>query len=83
MKSLFLARVHEQEVTHATHAFKECHNTLADRHRLWAARLSLMKEDKVDFFFRMTYFHQLYQRVNGDIQALEMLINSNNGAPSA
>jgi hypothetical protein len=42
-----------------------------------------MKEDKVDFFFRMTYFHQLYQRVNTDIMTLEMLINSDNSEAAA
>ena len=70
-------------LTEASHAFKEVNNSPADRQRDWCARLSLMKEDKVDFFFHMTYFHQLYQRVNTDIMTLEMLINSDNSEATA
>jgi hypothetical protein len=70
-------------VTEASRAFKEVNNSPADRQRQWAARLSLLKEDKIDFFFRMTYFHQLYQRVNTDIMTLEMLINSDNSEAAA
>ena len=70
-------------MTEASRVFKEANNSPADRQRDWCARLSLMKEDKVDFFFRMTYFHQLYQRVNTDIMTLEMLINSDNSEAAA
>jgi hypothetical protein len=35
-----------------------------------------LKEDRSDFFFRMTYFHQLYQRAHNDISALEMLMGT-------
>jgi len=70
-------------VTEASRVFKEANNSPADHQRDWSARLSLMKEDKVDFFFRMTYFHQLYQRVNTDIMTLEMLINSDNSEAAA
>ena len=61
----------------ATRAFKAAHNTPADRQRKWSTRLSLLKEDRSDFFFRMTYFHQLYQRSHNDILALEMLMDTN------
>ena len=63
----------------ATRAFKEANNSPADQQRHWAARLALMKEDKNDYYFRMTYFHHLYNRVNGDIMDLELLMSSNNG----
>ena len=67
----------------ATCAFKEANNSPANQQCHWAAHLSLMKEDKTDYFFCMTYFHHLYNRVNGDIMALELLMNSNNGEAAA
>ena len=70
-------RVHEQEIAEATRAFKATHNTLTDRQCKWSTRLSLLKEDRSDLFFRMTYFHQLYQRAHNDILALEMLMGTN------
>jgi len=83
LTSIFTARIHEQEVTEASHAFKEVNNSPADHQHQWAAHLSLLKEDKIDFFFCMTYFHQLYQHVNTDIMTLEMLINSDNSEAAA
>jgi hypothetical protein len=68
--------VQEQEIAEATRAFKATHNTDADRERKWSTRLSLLKEDRSDYFFRMTYFHQLYQRSHSDILALEMLLGN-------
>ena len=58
-------------------AFKAVHNTPADRQCKWSTHLSLLKEDRSDFFFHMTYFHQLYQRSHNDILALEMLMDTN------
>ena len=69
--------VHEQEVVEAMHAFKVVHNTPADRQCKWSTRLSLLKEDRSNFFFHMTYFHQLYQRSHNDILTLEMLMDTN------
>ena len=69
--------VQEQEIVEATHAFKAAHNTDADRKHKWSTRLSLLKEDCSDYFFHMTYFHQLYQCSHSDILALEMLLGNN------
>jgi hypothetical protein len=36
-----------------------------------------LKEDRSDYFFRMTYFHHLYQRARSDIIELEALMEGN------
>ena len=69
--------IQEQEIVEAMRAFKAAHNTDADQKRKWSTRLNLLKEDRSDYFFHMTYFHQLYQHSHSDILALEMLLGNN------
>jgi hypothetical protein len=75
--TFFLAIVADQEVTEATRAYLATNTSLADLHCQWSIRLGLLKEDHSDYFFRMTYFHHLYQRARSDIIELEVLMEAN------
>ena len=57
----------------AAHAFLDANNSLADHHRQWCTRLSLLKEDRTDYFFRMAFFHHQYECARNDIAELEAL----------
>jgi hypothetical protein len=73
----FPAAVADQEVTEATRAYLAANNSPADHQCQWSIRLGLLKEDCSDYFFRMTFFHHLYQRARSDIIELEVLMEGN------
>jgi hypothetical protein len=58
-------------------AYLAANNSPANHQRQWSICLGLLKEDRSDYFFRMTYFHHLYQRARSNIIELAALMEGN------
>jgi len=70
------AIVTQQEVEAAMHAHAESDQSPAAKRKSWTTRLSLLKEDKANYYFRMAYFHHLHKRVLVEISEAEAALKA-------
>lgn len=57
-------------------AHSEAEQTPAVKRKLWVTRLSLLKDDKADYYFRMAYFHYMYQRASAEVDEAETALKA-------
>jgi len=57
-------------------AHAEADSSADAKRQSWATRLSMLQEDKADYYFRMAYFHHLFKRTSLEVSEAQAALKA-------